>query len=193
MALMTRIRRHAPALAASLLILVGIVATVATKGGAAVTGSVKASIDMKDLRSVGGAATTAVIDQAISVAFTNGTGANQVTDCVTSVRSVTTGNDDMQLDALTGPFGSVALAAWKVLLVDMRAATANVTVSRPTTAGAGLFDADLDAMTLVPGGVLLVVNPSATGIAIANGDTDVIRFVAASGTQAVTVTVCGEV
>jgi hypothetical protein len=148
---------------------------------------------VEDTRSVGGANTTASLVRDYALAMSQGTGANQVTDCVISTRSVTTGNDDMQLDALTGPFGTVALAVVKVLVVDMTGATANVTVSSPATTGARIFDADADAITLKPGGLFVWTDPSAGGTAIVNGDTDVVRFVAASGTQSVVVAVCGEV
>ena len=161
--------------------------------GAAVTGRVTATIQMEDIRSVGGANTVARINDTTSISFTNGTGINQVTDCVSTTASVTTGNTDIQLDALTGPFGAVALVAVKVVKIDLAAATANVTFSRPATSGAGIFDADADAITLKPGGLFLWVDPSATGTGIVNGDTDVLRLVAASGTQSVVVTVCGEV
>src|SRR5262245_2153962 len=74
---------------------------------ATISGQVRATVSMTDSRTVGGATIAATHLQDVAISLANGTGAGQVTDCATSVRSVTTGNDDMQLDAMTGPFGTV--------------------------------------------------------------------------------------
>lgn len=126
----------------------------------------------------------------LALALTNGVGAGQADEKWSDERTLTTGqNEDLDLNgtALQNAFGvNLALARVKYLLVVADPTnTTNITVGgAPSNAWVGPFGAATHTITLKPGGIIEVFDPSAGGYPVTAGTGDLLRVTNAAGATA---------
>lgn len=133
---------------------------------------------------------SSVIGKALSIALTDGAGANQADlifkDTVTLAAS---GTADLDLSgSLTDVYGAAQVfARLKAIIVIAAAAnTNNVNVTRPASNGVPLFLAASDGLPVKPGGAFVWVAPDATGVVVTASTGDLITFTNSAGTTSVT-------
>lgn len=158
----------------------------------AVTGSVSVNFDFKNIGSSDDEQSTIAILKAIGSTFSDGTGALQLNKIWQDTLPLTDGQTitvDFSPTAASGASGAVTFAALKALVVYAPTTnTTNLTLSRAATTGISLFAADGDALApLKPGGMLVFTDPSAAGMTMAAGDTDVLTIVNSAGAAATVV------
>lgn len=126
-------------------------------------------------------------ERSVQANFANGNGLNQASNIYTARRTLATGaNENLDLSGvLTNPFGvSIALTKLKALILSAASGnTTNLTVTRPAS-GAPFLLASGDGFVLTPGGIFVLVDPSAAGIAVTAGTGDLINVANAAGASA---------
>ena len=122
-----------------------------------------------------------------AVALANGTGLGQANQVFHDRRTVNSGATD-SLDlagALVNTLGTT-LTFTKikgVIVYALPANTGNLGVARPASNGAPIFAAASDGLTLAPGGLFVLANPSAAGIAVTPATGDLFDITNGTGTQ----------
>lgn len=121
------------------------------------------------------------VDLIKNIAFTSGTGANQIDLLWTDQRtlSASTGEDLDLAGSLTDAFGTtLTFASIKVIYVFSAAANGdNLLVGgAATNAVSTIFSDTSDELVLAPGGTVLITNPSATGYAVTASTADLLRI-----------------
>jgi hypothetical protein len=129
-----------------------------------------------------------------SITFTNGSGANQALyigaiddTCSTSKAAVTLDLDDIDLNAVPVPFGTVAFTSVKALLIinDSTTSGENIIIGNAAaTPWVGPLGGTTPTITIPPSSSVMLVNPTAAGWACATGVNDLLRLRAATGTPA---------
>lgn len=119
--------------------------------------------------------------EAFNLLMENGTGANQANNVFSDERTLAaSAAEDLDLaGSLTNAFGTtLTFTAVKAIMVVASAAnTNNVTIGQSgSSAFAGPFNATLNAVAISPGGVFLVLNPSAAGWAVTPTTADLLRL-----------------
>lgn len=126
------------------------------------------------------------------ISWASGTGVDQADLFWADERTVATGATD-SLDmagTLVGLLGgTVTFARIKAIRVlnSNNAGTANTTtlsITRPATNGVPIFTAAGDSVPIPPGGVFLLINPSAAGYAVTAGTGDLIDIINSAGASA---------
>jgi hypothetical protein len=119
----------------------------------------------------------------------SGVGLNQADMIWSDQRTLGSGaNEDIDLaGSLTSHIsGTLTLARVKGLWIYASSAnTVNLTVSRPASLGAALFSAAGDALVLKPGGAFFWLDPSAAGVTITGGSTDLVVNILAGAASSV--------
>jgi len=136
----------------------------------------------------------AAIDQNLGWTIADGTGVNQANLVWSDTRTLGSGaNEDLDVSgALAGLTGAKVFVKVKSILVMAAAAnTVSVTVSRPAANGLPFFSAASDAVVLPPGGIFLLVNPSAAGIAVTAGTGDLINILAGAASSVYSIVIIG--
>jgi hypothetical protein len=130
---------------------------------------------------------TSALNAAFENAFTNGTGANQGNMAFHDSRTLADGaNEDLDLaGVLASAFGAtITFAAIKAIVIVARTAnTTNLTVTRPAN-GLPFLAASGDGFVLKPGGMFVLTDPSAAGIAVTAGTGDLVNIANAAGAAA---------
>jgi hypothetical protein len=159
----------------------------------ALSATVKVSINAVRTKTADFESASSAINQALSVALTDGTGANQADlifkDTVTLAAS---GTADLDLaGALTDIYGAAQVfARLKAIVVTADSGnTNNVNVTRPASNGVPLFLAASDGIAVRPGGAFVWVAPDATGVAVTASTGDLLTFTNSAGTTGVTYSV----
>lgn len=126
------------------------------------------------------------------ITFTEGTGANQANRVWSDTRTLTaSATEDLDLagSALLDPYGAAVVFA-RVKGLFVRAAsgnTNNVVLGGVTNGWAALISpAASGLVTLRPGAVLAVFDPSATGMAVTAGTGDLLHVANSAGSTSVT-------
>lgn len=131
------------------------------------------------------------VDQKVTQLFTNGAGADQANALFHDRRTIAaSGNESLDLAAsLVDGFGRT-LTFTKVralIIVASEGNTNNVVVTRPASNGVPIFAAASDALApLKPGGMFVLTDPSADGIAVTAGTGDLINIANSGGSTSVT-------
>jgi hypothetical protein len=152
-----------------------------------VTASIQIISKATDTRTVGLESTAVkVVDESWAIAFTDGTGANQVQKIYAVEHTIAGTEDDLDLvGVLTDAFGSTLslaeIKAWGVQAASTNGG--NVVVG--TAAPANPWTTCLSGtVTLHPGAVAVFATPNATGWAAVGGASDAIRLAGANGYKA---------
>lgn len=131
---------------------------------------------------------TDAFERSVQADFANGNGLNQAANVYTARRTLGSGaNENLDLSGvLLNPLGaSIALTKLKALVINAsRANTTNLTVTRPAS-GAPFLLASADGFVLTPGGIFVLVDPSAAGIAVTAGTADLVNVANAAGASAI--------
>jgi len=120
--------------------------------------------------------------------FQTGTSANQADRCYVAQRSASTGGDTMDLSGgglLQPDQSSFSIVELCVMLIINRDASINITV------GGGSNAVIVVGNPISPGGFDLIVRKADPAIAVANGSTDNLKVVSASGTPLYDVVLIG--
>jgi len=139
----------------------------------------------------GGPAYTPAIEALLS--FTDGTGQGQADILWADIRTVSSAsNDDLDFaGVLSSAFGATIAAAELVALVIINAPASGAANTTTLTLGQGstnpvlLFGGTSPTKTIKPGGVLLLADTDATGLAtVSAGSADTLRIANGSGASA---------
>lgn len=153
-------------------------------------GSVSLKISASELKSgvsVGAAQWSGVLQHVLN--FGNGTTANNIDLVYVAERTVSTGaNDDIDLTGVLSSAVGTAFNAAEIVLIaiinkpESGVNTTALTVGNGTNAFEGFVSAAGTLGPIRPGGILLLVNPDATGLGtVAAGTDDILRVTNASG------------
>lgn len=129
-------------------------------------------------------------DVVYPVSYSDGAGAGQANVIWSDRRTLAeSASEDIDLSgALTGLLGeSIAFARVKAIIVKAAAGnTNNVVVSRPSSSGVPLVEAEeLIFPEIRPGGVAMWMDPGATGVAVTNSSADKITVANSSSGSSV--------
>jgi hypothetical protein len=161
------------------------------------TATVKASINASLTKSADLASATSRIAHALSLAFSDGTGALQANRIFSDTRTLSaSATEDLDFSgALTDIYGdAVVFADIRALLITADSGnTNNVNVTRPASNGLALFLAASDGIAVRPGGAFLYVAQDTTAIPVAGGTGDLLTLTNSAGSTPVTysITVIG--
>lgn len=114
----------------------------------------------------------------IVLTLKNGAGLNQANNHFSDRRTVAgEANENLDLaGALSNGIGATTFTKVKALLFIAHASNPNaLTISRPASNGVPFLAAAEDAVSLAPGGVFLLVDPTAAGIVVTAGTGDLIN------------------
>jgi hypothetical protein len=121
-----------------------------------------------------------LIDEQVSVGFTNGSGANQAS--ALAVKSYTglasAGNQDIDLsgvlnDSLGGTFAPTKIKGFRIRHTG---GTGSLSVGpAPANGWLGAFNATADRVKVIPGGYIDLVAPDANGYPVVAGTGDILR------------------
>lgn len=150
-----------------------------------VTGAFDNALDLTNV--------TAPLSYANSLAFANGTGANQADIIFTDTRSVAAAEDlDVSGGALTTAFGAVfTIAELKTLIVCAATANTGNIVLGGDAASILFLSVATTTISIKPGGCFVYTDPSAAGTVVTNSTADVIQVAPSTGTQAYTIIIMG--
>jgi hypothetical protein len=154
------------------------------------TGSASGGVSFTDSTFSDTEFSTVTIGQTQAQSFADGVGAGQCNAFWQDTRTLlTSANEGTGLDfaptSSSGKTGVVTFARIKVLYVRADPTnTTTITVSKPTN-GLNIFTGTTPALAaLTPGGVFLFVDPSATGIPVAAGTSDLLQIANSAGASA---------
>lgn len=120
-----------------------------------------------------------------TIDLANGTGADQANQVWSDTRTLTTGaTETLDLNAsLTNAIGeSVTFTKVKLLMIRSRACTTTLSVgAAAATQFVAYFGSATDVIKILPGGVLLLTSPDASGAAVAAGSTDSLKIANSAG------------
>jgi hypothetical protein len=125
-----------------------------------------------------------------AIAYTDGSGANQINALFSDQRTLTTGaNEDLDLAAALVDLYGVTLTFTSIkgiLIASAVANTTDLTLTEPAANGlTGLFVAASDGINIEPGGFFMWGTPSAAGLAVTAGTGDLINIANAAGASAI--------
>jgi hypothetical protein len=119
----------------------------------------------------------------------NGTGANQANVIWSDTRSLgPSASEDIDLigGGLVDPFGvAVAPSKLRVIMISSASSNLNDMTLFGDALGPAFLNTAATTVTLKPGGVFLLTDPSAAGIAIGAGATDIIQIANAAGVNTI--------
>lgn len=153
--------------------------------------TIKASITGDLTRAIDLAGASSPLARLVSIAFTDGVGANQANVLWHDQRTLAASaaeSLDFAGGGLTDIYGNaISLARIKALGVFPAAANLNnLHVERHATAGIPLFLAASDGLILRPGGLFLWADPSAAGIVVTATSGDMLTLTNGAGVNSVT-------
>lgn len=163
----------------------------------ALTANVKVSINATQTKTADFESATSVIAHALSVAFADGTAANQADRIWKDTRTLTaSATEDLDFSgSLTDIYGAtVAFADIRMILITADSAnTNNVRVIRPASNGLVLFAAASDEIVVRPGGAFFYVATDTTAIPVTAGTGDLLTITNSAGSTSViySITVIG--
>jgi hypothetical protein len=133
------------------------------------------------------------ISERQTVSLSNGTGASQATHVWADTRTLAasaTENLDLA-GGLTDAFGAtLTFTAIKAIRIRPASAnTNNVVVGGAASNAFPLFGDATDTIALKPGGLLMIVDPSAAGYAVTAGTGDILKIANSAAGTAVTYTI----
>jgi hypothetical protein len=139
----------------------------------------------------GGITPTAQSSFTYNKSITNGTGAAGTADLIYAVQGTLAGGANTTLDfagSLTDFFGTtITMARLKFLFVHLTTDTTSTGLTIGNASSPlGLFSAGTATHTIGNGGIFLIGNSGATGIAITGGSTDGLKLLNADGTNTAT-------
>lgn len=159
----------------------------------ALTGSIRASVNLLETLTGDLETASAQLNTAFGWDVANGTGANQGNLQWSDTRPVGSGATDI-IDVsgtLTGLTGAKVFVKLKAILVYAAAAnTVNITVVQPA-AGVPIFGTATDSIVLKPGGVFMVIDPSAAGMPVTPTSFDLIHVIAGAAAVSYTIVLVG--
>lgn len=130
-----------------------------------------------------------VLNSAPFLDFANGTGANQADVVWSDTRSLgPSASEDLDLigGGLTDPFGvAFAPARIKAILISSAKANLNDMTLFGDALGPAFLNTAATTITLAPGGVFLLTDPSAAGYPVGAGATDIVQIANAAGTNTI--------
>lgn len=153
-----------------------------------VQGSVSFACDLLDSRLSDNEESSIKIARSFSAAFLDGAGLNQI-NSIWQDTAILPDTTPVQLDvsptASSGTAGIVTFARVKAVLVWAAVAnTTNISVVRHATTGVAVFTVAAAGVVLKPGGMFLWVDPSATGVAVTGGASDLFTLTNSAATPA---------
>jgi hypothetical protein len=120
------------------------------------------------------------IDVSAAFALADGTGADQANRYFSDRRTLTGagGTEDLDLaGGITDAFGNViTMTKLKVLIFKNNSTTDTFQISRPVANGLALFVAASDAITVRPGGIVMVATADSTAYAVTAGTGDLLTI-----------------
>jgi len=119
----------------------------------------------------------------------NGTGANQADVLWSDTRTLTASqSEDLDIigGGLTDPFGvTFAPARIKAIMISSAKSNLNDMTLFGDALGPAFLNTAATTMTLAPGGVFLLTDPSATAYPVGAGATDIIQIANAAGVNSI--------
>ena len=140
---------------------------------------------------------TVPISESASVEFADGTGADQANAVYVDAFSIATASNlDIDLaGSLVDPLNqALVFTAIKAILIEADATnTTNLTLGNGSNPFVGPFGAGAQTLSIAPGGIVMLANPSAAGWAVSAGTADILRIANAAGATATgRITLIGE-
>jgi hypothetical protein len=128
------------------------------------------------------------LERKYAIALGNGTGVNQANNLFHDRRTLApSANENLDVaGVLTSGLGdTLGFTALKAIIIVAAASnTTTLTVSRPASNGVAFLAAASDAFILKPGGLFVLIDPSAAGIPVAAGTGDLINVSNIAGASA---------
>lgn len=137
------------------------------------------------------------ISEVASIDIADGAGANQANAIYIDAFSLADGaSTSIDLaGSLTDPLNQTKVfSAVKAIMIEADAAnTTDLTIGNGTNPFVGPFGAGAHTLTLKPGGIMMIANPTAAGWAVAAGTGDVLKIANGAGAAATgRITIIGE-
>lgn len=148
---------------------------MATVAAGTIKTSVKGSLSDSSL-DIGQASYS--FDDNFTVALVNGAGAGAITQVWADIRTIAaSSNDDINLTSLTNALGgAVNFSAIKAMAIKANANnTNNLIIGDAATPFASFFGDAEDTIIIPPGGMINLVNPSATGYVVTPSTNHLLR------------------
>lgn len=151
--------------------------------------TVKASISARQTRTLDLGSGVTDVNAAISTVFTDGAGAGQCNVLFSDTRTIAaSSNEDLDLSgSLTNDGQAAVFARIKGIIIKAASGnTNNVRVTRPASNGVPFLLAAGDGFDVKPGGVFILMDPSASGYVVTASTGDLINVANSSSGTSVT-------